>query len=157
MKKTLALLTSIALLSLALTALAGYDKNCDAPTEDCLKAMSAKLQKKGWLGIETEKTDSGHYRITAVHADSPAQDAGFKKGDVLLALNGIDLNSADKAKLKKTWQSTTAGASAVYTVKRAGAKQQLDVTFGRVPFNLMAEWIGEHMLKHHAGEMIAQN
>lgn len=156
MKKTLALLSSIALLALAFSTFAGHEK-CNESTEACLKAMSAKLQKKGWLGVETEKTESGHYRITAVHADSPASAAGFKTGDVLVALNGIELTRDSKEKLSKAKQAMTAGTNAVYTVKRAGAKQQLEVTFGRVPFTLMAEWIGEHMLQHHAGEMIAQN
>ena len=156
MKRTLTLLTLVAFLLLRISALAGSEK-CNESAEACLKMMHAKMKEKGWLGVDTEKTSSGHYRVTKVHWDSPAYAAGFQKGDVLVALNGIELTKANKEKLVKAKKSMKPGKSAKYTVERSGEKQKLAVTFGDVPFAVMAEWVGHHMLEHHAGVQIAQN
>lgn len=156
MKRVLSLLTLTALLLVSVSAFGGHEK-CNESTEACLKAMSAKLQKKGWLGVETDKTDSGHYRVTKVIEGSPAAYAGFQQGDVLVALNGIELTRDNKAKLTEAKKGMGPGTNAKYTVKRAGAKQQLAVTFGTVPFAVMAEWVGHHMLEQHAGVQLAQN
>lgn len=158
MKRSLSILTLVSLsILIAMTALAGHDKKCDEPTEACLKAMTAKYQSKGWLGVELDKNDHGRYKITKVVHGSPAEAAGFKTGDILLALNGIELSEANRESLHKTKKGLKPGAAATYTVKRAGGKEKLAVTFGSVPFEVMASWIGEHMLSHHAGAVLAQN
>ena len=157
MKRTLSILTLITLsILIAMTAVAGH-KDCNEPTEACLKAMTAKYQSKGWLGVEIDKNDHGHYKITKVIHGSPAEAAGFQKGDVLLALNGIKLSDDNREALHKAKKGLKPGAAATYTVKRAGGKEKLAVTFGTVPFTVMASWIGEHMLQHHAGVVVAQN
>lgn len=146
-------------LSLLLTgvALAGdYSEKCTEDTEACLNHMAAKLQKKAWLGVELDKNEAGYgYVITRVVADSPAEEAGFRAGDVLVALNGIALAEENKEALKKTKKGLAAGKTASYTVKRDGAKQQIAVTLGHVPATVMAEWIGQHMLQHHVEAVVA--
>lgn len=94
-------------------------------------------------------------QITAVVPDSPAEAAGFQAGDVLVALNGIALSEENHEALKKAKRSFAPARSVTYTVKRAGAKQQLAVTLGHVPAKVMAEWIGQHMLEHHTTAVVA--
>lgn len=134
----------------------GHEK-CDKSAQDCLDAMSAKLATKGWLGIDTEKNDHGAYVVTAVTADSPAERAGFRSGDVLLAVDGVDLYSEDKAELKKVKSGFAPGAELAYTVKRSGGKQKLTATLDKVPETVLAQWIGEHMIDHHAYAQVAAN
>lgn len=130
---------------------------CGKSAEECVSAMAAKIQSKGWLGIETEKTADGHYAVAAVESYSPAQKAGFKKGDVLVALNGVSLYGEDKAALKKVKSGLAVGSSVSYTVKRDGGKAVLEATLAEVPAAVMAQWIGEHMIDQHAHLEVASS
>lgn len=155
MRRALTFVTLSLLIALAGTALAGSPhKKCDHDVQNCLNVLASKIQSKPWLGVDMEKTDSGWLRVTAVVPDSPAAAAGFQPGDVVVALNGVLLN-ADKEELIKVKKSLAPGKVATYVVKRDGGKQKLSVTLGHVPATVMAEWIGEHMLKHHVRTAIA--
>jgi len=129
--------------------IAAGKKGCDGTTQDCLNAMAAKLEKKGWVGIEYDKDEAkGVMTVTRVVPDSPAEAAGFQKGDVLLALNGVSLMDGDKKQMSKVKHAMVPGGEISYTVKRAGQKKDLDVTLAKVPEDVMAQWIGNHMLEH---------
>lgn len=149
------------MIALALTALvttvafAGGDHRCDKNAEECLNAMAANYAKHGWLGIETEK-DGDHYRITAVTAGSPAEKAGFRTDDTLVALEGIALAEENKQQLKQIKKSLAVGSEVTYTVARNGSKRQLTATLGQVPHTVLAQWVGEHMLEYHVEGMVAQ-
>ena len=144
--------TSLALLvALAGSALAGdRHAKCTEDTQVCLDRLTAKLKAKGWLGVELDKTDSGWYKVTSVTADSPAATAGFKAGDVLVALNGVVISADNKEALGKVKKSLGPGKAATYTVKRSGAKQQLAVTLSHMPGEMIAAWVGQHMVENHA-------
>ena len=133
----------------AKVAQAGYEA-CESSAEECLSAMAAKIASKGWVGFETEKNTYGHYEVVRVEHGSPAEAAGFHSGDILVAMNGLDLYAEDKAELKRAKQSLVVGSAVSYTVKRDGTKKTLEVTLSKVPPRIMAQWIGEHMLDQHA-------
>jgi predicted metalloprotease with PDZ domain len=129
--------------------MAAGKKGCPNNTQDCLNAMAAKLQKKGWVGIEYDKDEAtGVMTVTRVVPGSPAEAAGFQKGDVLLAVNGVSLEEGSKEQMHRVKQSMVPGGQVAYTVKRAGQKRTLDVTLAKVPEDVMAQWIGSHMLEH---------
>jgi len=130
--------------------LAKSSERCAKSTEECLSAMATRIQARGWLGIDTEKTDDGRYQIVSVEHYSPAQEAGFRKGDVLVALNGVSLSTAEKHELKKIKSSLGVGSRVSYTVERGGNEEVLDATLAEVPAPVMAQWIGEHMIDQHA-------
>lgn len=154
--KSLRWFLALALLfGFAAAGFAGGDHKCDKSAQDCLDKMAAKLQSKGWLGIETEKTESGAYAVAAVTPGSPAAAAGFRAGDVLVALNGVALDSEDKTALKKVKENLAVGSEVRYTVKRAGEKAQLTATLAAVPEAVLAQWIGEHMLDQHSHVRVA--
>ena len=52
--------------------------------------------------------------------------AGFQPGDALLAINGVELNEANKEAIMKTKKSLVAGSQVSYTVLRQGAKKTLE-------------------------------
>jgi len=136
--------------ALAAPALAGEKKHdCTASTQDCLNKMVTKFKEKGWVGIEYDKADKGDQQtIQKVVPGSPAEQAGLREGDVLLAINGVRFGDEDKekwAKVKKAWGP---GQTITYTVARDGKKSEVAVTLGHVPEEVMAQWIGEHMLQH---------
>ena len=158
LKKTAWIWIAALALTLTLPALAGghtTHKECPEGTENCLTAMVAKLQTRGWLGIETEKTESGRYRITRVVEGSPAATYGLQEGDILIALNGIELSEANHEQIARAKESLTPGARATYTVKRSSGKAEVAVTLGTVPAEVMAEWVGRHMIDYHAQTQVA--
>ncbi len=124
-------------------------KKCTEDAEKCLNAMVEKTRSRGWLGIETEKSDYG-YKVTRVVEGSPAATYGLQEGDILVALNGIGLSEDNKEELAAAKKSLGPGVQAKYTVQRGGGKAQVAVTLGTVPAEVMAEWVGQHMIEHHA-------
>jgi S1-C subfamily serine protease len=112
--------------------------------------MSAKMADKGWLGIEGDKDDAGYLTVTKVVAGSPAEAAGFRPGDVLVAVDGVKYTKDNAEALHAVKVKLGPGSRATYTVKRGGAKVELEATLTNVPREVMAQWIGEHMLEHHA-------
>ena len=95
MKRNVSLLALALTLALSSAAFAGGE-NC--PHEAKAKAQSARkaeLATKGWMGFKTEKDASGAYRIVSVAPGSPAAEAGFRAGDVLMAMNGVALTEAN--------------------------------------------------------------
>jgi len=155
--KSVVVVCALALTVFAPTVLAGGGHHdCDASAQDCLNAKAAQYAKHGWLGIETEKNDHGGYTVTAVTEGSPAAEAGFEPGDVLVAMNGISFAKENKEKLYAAKKALGVGKQVTYTVKHDGEKRQVTATLGEVPRTVLAQWIGEHMLEHHVRDVVAQ-
>ncbi|MCB1692011.1 MAG: DegQ family serine endoprotease [Pseudomonadales bacterium] len=96
---------------------------------------------RGWLGVLIQRVDRdlaesfGMERaagalVTQVFADSPAEAAGIKEGDIIVKYNDkqIDLSS----ELPHFVGRTKPGTKVEMTVVRAGKKQELDVTIGKL-------------------------
>lgn len=47
------------------------------------------------IGAEYEKNSDGYIKITKVYSGSPAQNSGIKKGDVIVAFDGIRINESN--------------------------------------------------------------
>jgi C-terminal processing protease CtpA/Prc len=152
-------LTAVAVAtSLWAPALAGdAPKRCTAPVQECLDHMSAVLKSSGWVGIEFEygTGPDGGYEVTRVLPDGPAAKAGLQPGDLLTALNGVRLvheNDVALAKVRKDWKP---GQSVTYTVKRQGQDRDITLTLAPMPADVMAKWIGEHMMEHVGAANVA--
>jgi C-terminal processing protease CtpA/Prc len=142
-------------LAVAIPAMAG-GAGCDGSKEEVAN-MQTKLAKKAWLGVEYDKSDDGYYIINTVHDGSPADQAGFQKGDLLLTMQGEKYTKANKAALKQVWSKVEPGSEVVYLVKRDGAKVSLDVTLAHVPKDLQKKWVAEHMAKAHPDKQYVLN
>ena len=147
-RRTLFSLALVLALLVTGLAFAGEGGDCEDKAARTAHAKHAKSEhhakvaeraKHGWLGIDTEKAANG-YCITKVHASSPAAEAGFRSGDVLVALNGIAFSDDNKAELKAAKANLWPGSKVEYTVVRAGAQQQLAATLAPVPEAVLAEW-----------------
>ena len=143
-------------LALSLVAVAGEKgAHCTKQAGDCAKGMYQKLANAGWLGIETDKSDKGVVTIKAVVPESPAVAAGFLPGDVLVAINGVEIADANKEALMAAKKSLVAGSDGRYTVLRQGAKKNLTAHLVAPPRTVLAQWIGDHMLADHVGTQVA--
>lgn len=145
------ILAALGVMAIAATSLlAGEGTKCTYSTQECLDMMSAKLKSSGWVGIEYEPDPNAKvgYVVTKVVPQSPAEAAGIQTGDILYALNGVKLvrdDEASKVKARREWKP---GQSITYTIKRAGEDREVTLTLAPMPADVMARWIGEHMLEH---------
>jgi C-terminal processing protease CtpA/Prc len=157
MKSKSLLLSLVAVAALAVPAVAGDGHKCTAGTQECLDQMAAHMKSRGWVGLELEPDEAtGRMSVLRVVTDSPAQAAGFQEGDVLLALNGVEMSEGNKEKLYAVQKQMAPGKSVTYTVKRMGSKRDISVTLASMPEEVIARYVGAHMLEHAAVD-VAQN
>ena len=162
MRRSLMLVAPLAMFALATVVFAGgpdcekhaknaayaaSDKGCPASKEECAKHM-AEARNHGWLGIQYDNTVDGASVVKDVFKGSPAEKAGFRSGDVLYALNGIEMNEANAARVSTAWKPLTPGSVVTYTVKRAGATKDLTATLGKMPDEVYETMVAEHMKEH---------
>lgn len=156
------LVLAAVVMALALPAAAGEKGHkCTMDTQACLNKMVAKMKDRGWVGIEMDKAEDGEtLLITRVVPGSPAEAAGFQVGDALLAVNGAMFadNTEEKCvTCEVTKDNWTPGTTVHYVVLRDGRKTEVSPTLAEVPSNVMAAWVGGHMIEHATGTDIAQN
>lgn len=125
-------------------------EKCPYDTQSCLNSMSTRLRTSGWIGVELEPDEGGVYVVKKVVAGSPAEAAGLQPGDGLLVLNGVPMVPENDKKLAEIRQAMKPGMQATYTVRRGTAKKDVTITLGSWPADLVARYIGEHMLEHAA-------
>jgi len=131
-------------------------KKCSYGTQDCLDHMAAKMKTGGWVGIELEKDEAtGVMTVQRVVPGSPAEQAGLQVGDVLFALNGIEINEKNETALKTAKKDWKPGQNVSYTLKRDGRSVNANVTLASMPADVLAKFIGEHMLEHASTEVVA--
>ncbi len=123
---------------------------CTKDVQVCLNEMVSSLKKRGWIGIEYDDSTSGKpLRIYRVVPGSPAEAAGLLAGDVLIAMDGLRFdnpNSRDKIAERRSKQGP--GSNVQYTVLRGAKERVITITLGALPSDIMAQWIGMHMLEH---------
>ena len=90
--------------------------------------------ERGWLGVEIQNFtpeiasslgvhDAKGALVAGVTSDSPASRAGFRQGDVIVQLNGTNIE--DSRDLSRDVARLRAGERASFTVLRDGAKHTL--------------------------------
>jgi S1-C subfamily serine protease len=135
--------------TLAVPAVAGEKgKKCEMDTQACLSKMAAALKDRGWVGIEMDE-ESGRMVVNRVVPGSPAESAGLRKGDALLAFNGTPLGEKTETAKKAAQKAMVPGATVTYTILRDGKERPVEVTLGKLPREVLAQWVGAHMLESH--------
>jgi putative serine protease PepD len=85
-----------------------------------------------YLGVSTEDVENATgARIAEVRAGTPAARAGLQDGDVVTAIDGDAVDSADE--LRRLVDSKSPGDSVELTVERDGGTETVDVTLGTRP------------------------
>ncbi len=157
MKRVIGVLAVLMVMVMAVPAMAGDANKCTASTQDCLNHMAKNLQSRGWVGIEMDdKGGVDKMIITKVVEGSPAEKAGFQVGDTLVAVNGVTFAEENQKQLKDQKYAMKPGSEFTYTVARKGSKVNLEVELGKIPDNLMAQWVGGHMIEHAELQMASK-
>ena len=142
-------------LALALPAVARGGEGCTRSVDQCLNAMVTKLKRTGFIGVELEGSDEGGpLVVTKVVPESPAEKVGLQVGDELLALNGIRFGKDSWEKMARVKRP---GREVTCTIKRDGEAKSMKLTLAPMPADLMAKYIGEHMMQHAKQEQHAVN
>ena len=131
----------------------GYARKCTMTVEDCLMSMTAEIRAHGYSGIDTDKDETtGVITVKRVLPGSPAEAGGLHAGDILVAMNGIRFGQQDdwrsQEALMNAKKSMKIGSQMTYTISRRGAEKTVTLTLGPVPDEVLAQWIGHHMLEH---------
>lgn len=149
MKKAIRAISAVMIMAMTAPVMAGDGLKCTASTQDCLNYMAKNLKDRGWVGIEmNDRGGVDKMVITRVIEGSPAEKAGFKVGDTLAAVNGVAFSEENNQQLKDIQYAMKPGADFVYTVSRKGSRVDLEVELGQIPKDVMAQWVGGHMLDH---------
>jgi len=109
--------------------------------------FSLFLEGSGFLGVYAEninRENMGRYRlnevrgvgVTQVVKDSPAEKAGLRKDDVILRIDGENVNSVRK--LNRLVAEMAPDHSVRIAVSRGGAEQELTATIGKRDNSVMA-------------------
>jgi S1-C subfamily serine protease len=102
---------------------------------DVARAVADQLEQsgkvvRGWLGIEGESHEDGAL-VRAVKGASPAEAAGLKPGDVIVAMDGTAVASMSAVILRV--RSHRPGDVVTLDVQREGAKVAVPVTLAEKP------------------------
>ena len=155
------LLTTATILALGLTALpagAGDEKpKCNADLTECAEQMAAKFRNRGWVGINLDYGEEGGQTVlTGIFENSPAEEAGLEEGDALVELNGIPYTHDNSKKLYAEYEKNKPGDTITFKIDRDGKIMDVDVTLARLPQQIMAQWIGYHVMEAHMAEYEAE-
>lgn len=140
------LLAFVALALFASTAFAGGQ--CTQDTQTCLNYMAAKADKQAYIGVDTEQVEGKGYKLTKVNHGSPAEHAGLKAGDIIVALGGFTL-AEESDEFKKFWkENMTPGNTVAYTFLRNGKEKTAEIKLAKMPEDAFAKKVGMHMIQH---------
>ena len=152
MRKT-ALITLALVVTMPLVAHGGGDHKCEHSVDECLNHMVTKLKSTGFIGVELADKKSGKLIVAKIVPGSPAESAGIKAGDELYSLNGIRFNKENQ---KRMGQVKKPGNEVQVTIKRDGQAKKMMMTLVAMPADLMAKYIGEHMMSHAKAMTVAK-
>jgi predicted metalloprotease with PDZ domain len=121
---------------------------CSAELPACLDWMAKYYSDRGWSGIQLETNDYV-YTVTGVEPGSPAAKAKVRRGDLLVAINGVEFVKENREKLVALQSEMQPGAQFTYTLKRNGKRRNIEVVLVKMPLEVMAQQIGMHLLTDH--------
>lgn len=109
----------------------------------------------GYLGVRVEDIDEARAKekklkevrgveVTSVEPESPAEQAGLKKGDVILEFNGYRVDSV--AQFTRLVRETPPGRSVEIVVSREGKTEKLTARLGKRPTPSGFRWEREEIV-----------
>ena len=100
----------------------------------CL-AVANIASRMTWSELEDGvlwQMEAGSVTAGVVHEGSPAERAGIRPGDVLIAIGGREVQSTDDV-VRMTSHAVAQATELTYTLLRLDARQQIDITLAPAP------------------------
>jgi len=91
------------------------------------KGVDATNPCRVFIGVETHETESGQLLIDGIVPGTPAQNAGLRQGDVILAMDGQTVDSHEA--LLQARSKRQAGDAFVLAILRDGARLEVPAQF----------------------------
>ena len=76
---------------------------------------------------------------------------------MLLAVNGVEFGSENEDAWSAVKKEMRVGNTISYRIDRDGYEKNMKVTLAQVPDEVMARWVGQHMLQHATIELAQNN
>jgi serine protease Do len=92
---------------------------------DIIANGKSTMKPRPWLGINTQEVQ-GNLIVTRVSPDSPAEDAGLQKGDVIVGVGGTPIQGQADF-YKKLWATGNAGVEVPVEVLKRNELQKFTV------------------------------
>jgi predicted metalloprotease with PDZ domain len=149
---------ALALLVLSGQAMAGGEKKCTHTTQECLDYMATQMKDSGWVGVELDGSGEtyGPMTVTKVVEGGPAEAAGIQVGDKIVAIAGIQLAEGNQEKLSEARKQRKPGDEVTWSIERADQALEVAIQLGSMPADILARYIGQHMLDHATTEVAAK-
>ena len=96
-------------------------------------SCSGMSHSSAWAGAWLQRSSSGELTVAAVAEGSPAARSGLRSGDIVLAVNGRELNSDKAGHGCADGSACTIGSSFAYTVQRGRATKVVKVRLEKMP------------------------
>ncbi len=111
----------------------GFAVPSDTVREIVPRLKAGESVERAWLGVATTETGTGTrgVRVASVTAGGPAQEAGLRAGDTLLAVDGKEIAGADD--IADAVQGHEPGDSIEIELTRGGATMTVEAVLGTRP------------------------
>jgi C-terminal processing protease CtpA/Prc len=122
---------------------------CGMKAEQCAEHMKQVAQTHGWLGVSLDMDPEGQMSISKIWPGSPAEKAGFRLGDRVVSMNGVEVSEKNGEKLFSLMRDAKIGDRMSFAVARGSETLTLSPTLGKMPDDVVAESIEKHIQEHH--------
>lgn len=100
--------------------------------DDLVRDGRRRGAARPWLGLNTEEID-GHLLVTRVLPDSPADQSGLKRGDIILGIGGDSIGSQSEF-YESLWSSSAGGDVTLHIVRDKVVKHLIVQTSDRLSY-----------------------
>lgn len=124
---------------------------CPLDTQTCLDTKLKAYRNTAWDGIRVTSLDPAKEVIVVeVEKKSPGEKGDICVGDVLVAMDGRPFTEMQGEELYMAMQKLRIGQKVEYVLIRNKTKLHKTVIMEPLPEDLIALWIGRHMIHYHA-------
>lgn len=121
---------------------------CNGAARVCEQQIRQMLSGRRYLGATIEDRQPGLF-VKSVHPDSPAERAGLKAGDRLIAVNGKSLTNASPREFKQFLADARATGRLWMIVSRHGAYSKVETRLEPYTKEQIAKIVSAHLSQSH--------
>lgn len=152
--KRFALLLCV-LLALTVTVMADDDdRRCPAPAEDCARKIREMMTGQMFLGVIFYDSETGIY-VKSVVGGSPADEAGLRDGDFIVAIQGQDISDGNVKAFKKLFGKAQKQGKVRLEIRRGDMTMTTTAHLREITEEQITRIIAAHMEAAHSDHKAA--